>query len=184
MQAAFKQDFVSVDDYLAGEPASQIKHEYIAGAVYAMAGGTTDHNQIAINFVLAVRPHLRGTPCRVFALDVKVRLKIADEEVFYYPDVMIGCDPRDTHKLYLRFPKVRVEVTSDSTERLDSREEYLIVAQDRPEVTIFRRAGNWRPEVATRLEEAVPLNSIGLTFPLSAIYEGVIATPRGASPPG
>src|SRR5258708_28446220 len=122
MRPAAKQEFVSVDDYLAGEPASQVKHEYLAGAAYAKAGGTTDHNQIAINIVLAARSHLKGTPCRVFALDVKVRLKIADEDVFYYPGVMIGCDPRDTHKLYLRFPKVLVEVASESTQRLDRRE--------------------------------------------------------------
>src|SRR5205814_5465958 len=128
----------------------------IGGIVYAMAGTTTDHNQITINLVLAARARLKGTPCRVFTLDIKLRLKIAQDEIFYYPDVMVGCDTRDTHKLYLSFPKLLVEVSSDSTERLDRREkklayqtietleEYLIVAQDRVEVTLFRRATNWQ----------------------------------------
>src|SRR5438552_17687777 len=90
MQAALNQDLISVDDYLAGEQNGQVKHEYIAGAVYGMAGGTTDHNQIAINIVLAARGHLKGTSCRVFTLDVKLRLKLANDDVFYYPDVMVG----------------------------------------------------------------------------------------------
>ncbi len=79
-----------------------------------------------------------------------------------------------------------VEVSSDSTERLDRHEkkaayetietlkEYLLVAQDRVKVTVFRRANHWRPEISTRLGDSVTLNSIGLTLPLSSIYEGVL----------
>ena len=185
MQALLKQDFISVEDYLAGEEAGQVKHEYIAGEVYAMAGGTSDHHQIGLNIAFAARSHLKGKPCKVFVFDFKVRLKIAQDDVFYYPDGMVGCDPRETHESYLRFPKLLVEVSSDSTERLDRREkklayqtietleEYLIVAQDRLEVTLFRRGNNWQPEVCSRLNDAVALKSIDLRLPLSAIYEGV-----------
>ena len=191
--AALKRDFVSVDDYLAGEQASEIKHEYVAGAVYAMAGTTREHNQIAQNIAFAVRSHLRGKPCTVLISDVKVRLQPLGEELFYYPDVMVGCDPRDTHQLYLRYPRILVEVSSESTERLDRREkrwayqtietleEYLIVAQDRLEATLFRRANRWQPEVFDCLERVVPLDSISLNLPLSSIYEGL---PTGSSSSG
>lgn len=187
MQAAFKRDFISVEHYLAGEEASEIKHEYVGGAVYAMAGATREHNEIIGNVYASLRPVLRESRCRAFFLDLKVRLDLQEQNVFYYPDLMVGCDPRDTHRLYLRYPRVLVEVSSDSTERLDRHEkfsayqtietleEYLIVAQDRVEVTLFRRAANWRPEVTTRRKDTVTLKSIGLTLPLSAIYEGVIS---------
>src|SRR5438309_6507916 len=103
MQAALKRNFVTVEDYLAGEENSSVKHEYVDGAVFAMAGATAEHNEIAINITSAIKSHLRGKPCRVFMSDVKVRVEIAGEETFYYPDVMVGCDPRDKHHLFLRY---------------------------------------------------------------------------------
>ena len=122
MQAALSREFISVEDYLAGEEASEIKHEYVGGVVYAMAGATRQHNQIAGNIYAAFLQALRGRPCRPFISDIKVRLSALGEDVFYYPDVMVGCDPRDTQRLFLRYPKVLVEVSSPSTERLDRRQ--------------------------------------------------------------
>ncbi|MBI5387037.1 MAG: Uma2 family endonuclease [Verrucomicrobia bacterium] len=185
MQAAVQLDFVSVEDYLAGEEHSEVRHDYIGGAVYAMAGGTTEHNQIVGGLYSALRTHLRGKPCRVFMENVKVRLKISGEDIFYYPDVMVGCDPRDTDSLFLRFPKLLIEVLSEATERLDRREkrwsyqtietldEYVLVAQDRIEVTIFRRANEWQPEVLNRLDQVARFVSLDFSLPLAAIYEGV-----------
>jgi Uma2 family endonuclease len=186
MQAEMKQEFVSVADYLSGEERGEVKHEYIAGTVYAMAGATSDHNQIAGNIYAALRSRLHKGPCRAFILDLKVRLKIDEETVFYYPDVMVGCDPRDTHKLYLCFPRLIVEVSSESTERLDRREkksayqtietleEYVIVAQERVEATLFRRANNWQPEIFNQLHDTLTLTSIDLALALSSVYEGVV----------
>jgi len=186
VQAALKRDFVSVDDYFAGEEASQLKHEYISGSLYAMAGVTTSHNLISGNIYASIKQALRGGLCRVFIADVKVRLNIAGEDIFYYPDVMVGCDPRDTHRLYLRYPNILVEVSSESTERLDrgekrlayqtieTLEEYVIAAQERVEVTIFRRASNWKPEVLSRMSDTVNLKSISLSLKLSSIYEGIV----------
>ena len=185
MQAVVNQDFLSVEDYLAGEEAGEIKHEYIAGTVYAMAGGTSDHHQIGLNIAFAARSHLKGKPCKVFVFDFKLRLKISEGDVFYYPDVMVGCDPRDTHTLYLRFPKLLVEISSESTERLDrcekklayqtieTIEEYLIVAQDRYEVILYRRDNDWQPELFSRLSDSVTLKAIELDLPLFSIYEGL-----------
>ena len=185
MQAAARVETMSVEDYLASEEGSETKHEYIGGAIYAMAGTTKEHNVIAGNIYATIRNGLRGGKCRVFIADVKVRLKILEEDIFYYPDVVVGCDPRDTHTLYLRFPKLLVEIASESTDRLDRREkklayqtietleEYLIVAQDRHEVTVYRRGNDWQPELFSRLNDTVTLKAIELALPLSSIYEGL-----------
>jgi Uma2 family endonuclease len=116
---------------------------------------------------------------------VKVWLEIAGDDVFYYPDVMVGCDPRDTEKFYLRHPKVIVEVLSESTERTDRREKllsymriesleaYVLVAQDKSEVTILQRGKNWQAEVLRGPEQTIQIDSLQFTLPLSALYEGV-----------
>jgi Uma2 family endonuclease len=188
MQAALNREFISVDDYLAGEEASEIKHEYVGGIVYAMAGASKEHNLIALNIYTALRQGLPA-PCRAFVSDIKVRLEALHDDVFYYPDVMVACDPRDTHRLFSCYPKILVEVSSPSTERLDRREkrwayqtietleEYLIVSQDRFEATLFRRSESWVAEVFDARDRALNLKSIGLALPLSAIYEGVTFVP-------
>src|SRR5213080_331096 len=105
MQTALNRDYLSVDDYLSGEEVSDIKHEYAAGVAYAMAGATREHNRIAGNLYSAIAQRLRSGPCQAFISDVKLRLAAMGDDVFYYPDVMVGCDPRDAHSLYLRYPK-------------------------------------------------------------------------------
>jgi Uma2 family endonuclease len=174
-----------VEDYLAGEESADVKHEYVGGVVYAMAGGSLDHNAICLNLAAALRAHLRGGPCRVFIADVKVRLEHAGNEIFYYPDVMVGCDGRDTDPRFLRHPKVLIEVLSETTERIDRREkfwaymsidtleEYALVAQDRREVTLHRRANGWRAEVVKDAAASLRLVSLDFTLPLAAVYEGV-----------
>jgi Uma2 family endonuclease len=186
MQTALSREYISVDDYLAGEEMSDLKHEYISGNVYGMAGATTERNQIAMNIAFVFPSHLKGKSRQTFMSDVKVQIETAGELSFYYPDVMVGCDSGDTHQLYLRFPKVIVEVSSESTERLDRGEkrlayqtiemveEYLIVAQDRPEVTIFRRANKWAPETVSGLSETISVKSLDLSLQLATIYEGVL----------
>jgi Uma2 family endonuclease len=188
MQAALKSDVITVEDYLAGEEASEAKHEYIGGVVYAMDGTTIQHNLIIQNIAFAARAHLKGRPCKVLIADVKVRLDLQQQDVFYYPDVMVGCDPRDTNRLYLRHPKILVEVSSDSTERIDRHEkrsayqsietleDYVMAAQDRIEVTLFRRSNNWNPEVFNRPDQSLSLKSIEFVLPLSSVYEGVVVS--------
>ena len=186
MEAAVAQPFISVEEYLDGEPAGLVRHEYVGGAVYAMAGASKDHNQIGGNLWSTIDAHLgEPSPCRVFASDLKVRLLISGEDIFYYPDVMVACDPRDTDPYSVRFPKLIIEVLSPSTEQTDRREkllayrtipsleEYVIVAQDRIEVTLFRRADAWQPARFDRLDQAVRLASMDLELPVAAIYRRV-----------
>jgi Uma2 family endonuclease len=185
MEAIAGSASLSVEEYLAGEPRSEVRHEYLGGIVYAMAGASVSHNLISGNLFAALRTHLRGSPCGVFIADVKVRLHLANDDIFYYPDVMVACDARDNDEFFKRYPKVLIEVMSESTERIDRREkrwsyqqietleEYVLVAQDRMEVTLYRRANQWRPELLTQADQQLQLPSLDFVLPLNAIYEGV-----------
>ncbi len=184
MDGVEKRGVVTVEDYLAGELRSETRHEFLGGTVYAMAGASEEHNFIATNLLAALHAHLRGKPGRVFMVDMKVRLLISHDDVFYYPDLMVAGDARDTDRYFKRYPKVLIEVLSPDTERTDRREkflsytgietleEYVLVAQDRREVTLFRRNRQWQPEILTQPGQALELASLAFTVPLEMIYEG------------
>src|SRR3954464_8722789 len=124
MQTVESHDSIGVEDYLEGEKVSEVRHEYIGGVVYAMAGASDEHNAIALTLASRLRAHLHGKTCRAFINDMKVRLEVAQDDIFYYPDVMVACDPRDTDRYFKRFPKVVIEVLSEATERADRREKF------------------------------------------------------------
>lgn len=184
MQTAVKNEYVSVADYLAAEEGSQIRHEYLGGLVYAMAGETLVHNTICLNLATSIRAHLKGGPCRLFMSDIRVNFDLRNDEYYYYPDIVVTCDKRDTHKRFVHHPKLLLEVLSDSTERVDKREkffaytsiesleEYVLVAQTTREVTVFRRANGWKAEKFSGAKAKVTLASLKLTLPLTGIYEG------------
>ncbi|CAK0775904.1 Uma2 family endonuclease [Gammaproteobacteria bacterium] len=177
------EPLISVEDYLEGELISERRHEYIGGRVYAMNGVSVAHNLIAGNFFAALRPLARRAGCQVFVSDLKIRLRVAGEDIFYYPDVMLCCDPTESETYYRTRPCLIVEVLSKSTKRIDQREkllsyitlpslrEYLLVAQNRREVLCHRRDNNWVAERVT--EGEVRLDCLGATIPLEAIYEEV-----------
>ena len=109
---------LTADDYLAGEALSPIRHEYVAGEVFAMAGATEEHATIALNFASLLRAQVRGGPCRVYIADMKLRVDAAD--AFFCPDVFVTCDPRDaSESLAKRHPSLICEVLSESTEAFD-----------------------------------------------------------------
>src|SRR5580704_10861451 len=82
VQTAAKNDFISVEDYLAAEEASDVRHEYLGGLVYAMAGETVAHNLICQNLLINIRSHLKGKPCQVYIGNVRVNFDIRDDEYF------------------------------------------------------------------------------------------------------
>ena len=84
--------YTSEADYLALEAQSPLRHEYVAGQIYAMTGASLRHNVITLNIAATLRAHLRGSPCRTFVNDAKLR--IAKRQSYYYPDVMVTCDAR------------------------------------------------------------------------------------------
>lgn len=176
---------LTVDAYLAGEDGGDIRHEYIAGQVYAMTGASRHHGLITLNIAVALRPRVRGTGCQLFANDMKLRLRFGGDDIFYYPDLLLSCDPGDREIYYCSRPCMIVEVLSESTERIDRREklfayqtlaslqEYLLVSQDRREVQIHRRARDWAPEIVT--EGSVRLDCLGCDLALVTVYEDVPA---------
>ena len=150
---------LSAEEYLALETSTGIKHEYVLGQVYALAGAAEDHNRIALNIAAALLPGARAAGCRVVGSDQKLQ---AGDHLYYYPDVQVLCDPTDNDPLIKRRPCMVVEVTSESTEAIDRREKllvyrgipslslYLIVAQHRREVTVHVRdeTGTWQTRQA------------------------------------
>ena len=175
---------VGVEDYLAAEDGAEIRHEYIDGELYAMTGASDRHCLIVGNIQAFLRPLLRGTPCRLFANDMKVRLQIARQEIFYYPDLLLSCDPDDRETYYRRRPCLLVEVLSDSTARIDRREkllayqtipslrEYLLIEQNRRAIEIYRRDDpEWTYERMT--EGSVRLACLDTELTLDVIYEDV-----------
>ncbi|WP_017300983.1 Uma2 family endonuclease [Nodosilinea nodulosa] len=187
--------YLTPEDYLQLEAESPIKHEYFGGEVYAMAGASDGHVTIALNLATLLRSHVRGTGCRVYISDMKARIEARNR--FFYPDVMVTCDPRDQETAsYKRFPKLVVEVLSNSTEAFDrgdkfadyqtleSLEEYVLINTRHQRVECFRRneAGLWVLQYYG-LETAAPetatfnLESIGFTDTIAALYEDVTLEP-------
>src|SRR5436853_7875627 len=93
MSAAGTLSPISVEDYLAGELGSPIKHEYFGGVVYAMAGARNVHNIIATNTLVALGARLRGKRCRAYNSDTKIRVRLPTHFRFYYPDASVICRP-------------------------------------------------------------------------------------------
>jgi Uma2 family endonuclease len=90
-----KPQRISEQDYLKGELASEVRHEYLGGHTYAMVGASDRHNLIALNFVTALRPQVRGTSCQLFMSNMKLRLELSGDLVFYYPDLLLACHTED-----------------------------------------------------------------------------------------
>lgn len=187
MTALLQPAFVSVEDYLAGEERSDVKHEYLGGVVHAMAGGTADHATIAVNAILALGSALRGKSCRPFSSDMRLRLQYSGQTRFYYPDAFVVCEPNTGGNLFQDRPVVVLEVLSESTRRTDlgeKREAYqmlpsvkvlMFVEPDRPYVLVDRRSegGAFSAEAYSGLDATVPLPEIGCSLSLAELYEHI-----------
>jgi Uma2 family endonuclease len=192
MSTAPKVQLVSVDEYLAGELISPVKHEYLGGVVYAMAGAGIAHNVIAVNIIGALYGRLRGRPCRPYNSDMKIRLHLTTQEVrFYYPDLSVVCRSNPRTDSFQDEPVVIVEVLSRSTRRTDVGEKkdayltipslnvYLLVEQETAAVVAYRRTEHgFVREVHEGMDAVVPLREIGLELPLADIYETVEFAPE------
>jgi Uma2 family endonuclease len=174
---------VTVEEYLAGELQSEVRHEYIDGQVYAMGGASDRHGLILNALAFALTPFARNKHCQLFTSDMKLRLEISGRLVFYYPDLLLACDPTDNDPYFRTRPCLIVEVLSEATERIDRREkllayqtlpslrEYVLVAQDVRCVEVYRRANAWLAEEITGGE--VRLDCLEAAIPIEAIYQDV-----------
>jgi Uma2 family endonuclease len=179
---------LSVEEYLALERQSEVKHEYLDGEVFAMTGASLRHNAIVRNLAGIFYNQLRSRPCKVYLADL--RLRVTATGLYTYPDLVVVCgEPRlaDAHLDTLLNPALIVEVLSPSTEATDrgrkfahyrtieSLAEVVLVSQERVQVERFSRQpeGGWLLFETSRLEDRLPLPSIACELPLADVYEGV-----------
>ena len=137
---------------MASEAVSDVRHEYLAGVVYAMSGTTVTHGRIIHNIDRELGQQLRGRRCEAFTSEIKVRIRVGADEFYYYPDVLVDCGEPPGESLFAEEPRVIFEVLSPSTERTDRYEKrlnyqklatldvYVLVDQARVAVTAYRRA--------------------------------------------
>lgn len=176
------QQKMSVEQYLAEEERSQERHEFVAGEVYAMVGGTVRHNHIAGNIYAALRTVLKAGVCRAYINDVKLRVEKAD--AFFYPDVFVDCSggPAGAATFATQAALV-IEVLSESTDaydhgekmrlyrKLSSLQEYALVWQDKRIVELYRRADVGWTHFVFEADDIVKFESVNAAVPVSTIYE-------------
>lgn len=173
-------------EYLAFERASEIKHEYSNGQVYAMTGASEAHNLICVNLITALKTQLRSRPCKVYPSDM--RLQVTASGLYTYPDVSVICGPArfaDDKRDTLLNPTVLIEILSSSTEGYDrgkkfqhyrelpSLREYLLVAQDSPRIEryLLPEEGAWTLTDTNGLSAELVLPSIGCALALADVYD-------------
>lgn len=185
-------NYISPEEYLKLEELSPLKHQYIRGEVYAMAGASDAHVTLCVNLVALLRNHVRGSGCRVYMSDMKARIE--SQNIYYYPDVMVTCDEGDkAFESFKRFPRLIVEVLSNGTEgfdrgdkfadyqELETLQEYVLISQRRQRVECFRRnaEGLWVLYSYTQGSE-LHVASVDFRTSIDAIYEDVIFTREDA----
>ena len=180
---------LSFEEWLAGERASlDDRYEYVGGEVFAMSGGTLEHNAIISNIVRDLGTQMKGRPCQVFGSGLKLRVQAADAGK--YPDLMALCaEPEfsDGRRDLLLNPSLIGEVLSSSTEgydrgdkfnlyrRIPSLREYLLVAQHRVLVELYTRGtdGRWMLSSFEELSDQVRIESIDCALTLAEVYDKV-----------
>ena len=175
-----KQQFISEAEYLAGEKIADIKHEYIDGEVFAMAGASASHNRISLNVARKFGNHLEGKPCQPYISDMKVNVGTK----YFYPDVLVDCSGLNDDSHVTQSPTLIVEVLSKSTRRTDETIkriaytqintllEYVLIEQDFVDIEVIRRRNGWQSE-HFYLGDSVTFEAIGLTLTVEEIYDRV-----------
>lgn len=186
---ASPEHILDFDELLAFEEASPVRHEYIGGRLYAMAGGTPVHSDLATNIAAAVQTRLRGKPCRGSNSEQRVRTSETATN-WYYPDFLIKCPPYRFHprdKNALLNPHALFKVLSPSIAEFDRTgkfdeyalipelSDYILVSSDRVRVEHFHRTGEgeWTHRAYRTLTQELRLDSFEISVPLSEIYEDV-----------
>ncbi|MDQ3011024.1 MAG: Uma2 family endonuclease [Acidobacteriota bacterium] len=177
------------EEYLAFERASDTKHEYLDGQIYAMAGASPTHNQICFNAIVAVGSQILDSTCIGYTSDQKIRTDPMD--LFSYPDLTVVCgEPvfHDEQQDVILNPTVIIEVLSPRTENYDrstkldryqnirSLTDYILISQNRPCVEHYvRQKGKrqWLFTIETSLEAEIVIASIKCKLKLTDIYNRV-----------
>lgn len=175
----------TLEDYLGVEEmSSNVKHELVAGEIFAMAGGSVEHAALSGALIYMLTAHLRGGACRAYSSDLRIRILEAD--VATYADASVVCDPveRDPESpTHVTNPRVVFEVLSPSTaqydrgekrehyQRLQSLDEFVLVAQDVCRVELWKRVDEGWSHRTYGAGEEVPLDSIEFSLGVDELYE-------------
>ena len=185
---AYRKEPITAKKYLELERAAKDKHEFIAGEIVAMAGASDNHNVIASNVFGELWTQLKGTKCRVFAADMRVRAKKGN---YFYPDLLVTCGERkfedEKKKDVLLNPKVIFEVLSKSTKLKDRNEkfesyvllesltDYVLIEQDVMRIEHFSRIDekDWKVRVYAEADETIFFESINCRLSVADVYNEV-----------
>jgi Uma2 family endonuclease len=184
MVVAFPHHHYSFQDYLAVEEMGPVRHEYLAGAILAMAGGTPEHAGLSAAIVVLLGAQLRGRSCRPYSADLRLRIPATGLATYADAAVICGELERDPESpTHVTNPTLIVEVLSPSTEEYDrggkrehyqqlpSLKNYVLVSQGRRRVEVFTRAadGHWQHRVYTSGEVA-ELPSVDCRVDVDELY--------------
>ena len=181
MHAVKPLDYIAVEDYLESEKVALVKHEYVYGQVYAMAGASKRHNLIAGNIFVILQRVALQKGCAVYISDMKVRIA---ENVFYYPDVMVVCESSD-YEYYEDNPCLIVEVLSESTTRIDKHEKlqaylampslqtYLMVDSKQKHIVGYYRTETGWQEHNWQEHGEINIDCVGVKLSVTDIYQGL-----------
>ena len=174
------------EEYLQSEVARDIKHEYIDGKIRPVSDVDDVHVTIAGNIAFLLLSHLRGSGCRVYISDMKVRIE--NKNRFYYPDVLVTCEDGDReNSTFKKFPNLIIEVLSDSTEAgdrgdkfadyqsLPSLQEYVLVNTRKARIECFRRTKEdlWLLQFYELEDTKFELTSVNFPGNISDVYEQI-----------
>ncbi|HVW24611.1 MAG TPA: Uma2 family endonuclease [Polyangiaceae bacterium] len=186
MTIAFPLHRYTYEEYVWLEEGSPIRHEFLAGEIVAIAGGTPEHAAMAAEVIGQLRDQLRGGNCRVFTSDLGVRVMATG--LATYPDASVVCGPTERDpdkKTNVTNPRVLVEVTSNGTEEYDrgqklqhymqipSLQAVVIVSHREPWIEVWSRSGtssSWESKRSARGEEA-RIPAIDCALNVSAVFE-------------
>ena len=175
---------LSVEDYLEGEKISPVRHEYVEGEVFAMAGASDNHARVVRNIMAELTFRLRDSNCEPFSNDIKVRVT---QKVYYYPDILVSCEDSPENPYFRNHPILIIEVASPSTEKIDRREkllfyqqmpsvqEYAIIDQRKINIELHRRQpdATWITYYFDESDTEIEFQSVEMTLPLTEIYRRV-----------
>jgi Uma2 family endonuclease len=187
-EPAPKYNYISPEQYLEMERASDVKHEYYKGEVFAMSGASWQHNVISYNINRIIAPHVHDKGCKLFGSDFRVH--IPENTLFTYPDFSIVCEKNQSTLVYadnLTIPSVIIEILSKSTKDYDrgtkfnlyrgikTLKEYILIDSTSVSVEIFTRQedNSWKLTEFKQLSDSFFIKTIGLTLQLRDIYEDV-----------
>ncbi len=174
----------SFEDYLGVEEASAVRHEFLNGDIFAMAGGTPEHAALSAAVVVVLGAALRGGPCRTYSSDLRVRVSATG--LATYPDAAVICGPASHDPMsptHVTNPSVLIEVLSTSTadydrgekrehyQRIDALREYVLIEQVQRVVEVFARSadGTWSHQIY-RSGAMVRVPSLSVSFAVDEIY--------------